>query len=93
MVKPTLMPHSTKDGKKASGCWWAVYPSGSAGSSFILKPISLRVLRPTATGHIRGLGTSRGVERTLWKLKEHVPLELEAWSFWQPFDYGGRRPA
>lgn len=61
VAKPILMPHSTKDGKTASGCWWVVYPSGSAGSSFILNPISLRVLRPTATGHICGLGTGRGV--------------------------------
>lgn len=55
---PYSCPTAPRMGWDAGGLF---YPSGSAGSSFILNPIILRVLRPTATGHIRGLGTSRGV--------------------------------
>lgn len=83
MAKPILMPHSLKDGKKASGCWWAgLPPLALLGSSFTLNPISSRVHRATATGHTHGLGTGRGVVRLRRgkgsvEVKERVPLELE----------------
>lgn len=57
-------------------------PLALLGSSFILNPISSRMCRPAATGHIRGLGTGRGVVRLRRgkgsvEVKERVPLELE----------------